>query len=917
MGTLGPETAEGLDRVGSCLQRMASDPGFYDVLGEDEPVRELPYPQEYDYLWTEERDALNLKWDPFSWFRGAENRQAATGLGTLATVLVVGIAYTGILIANSLLAERPKLENDAMCGITTGGQDECWWDCMVVSDSTLSGQAVANLECLSDCFSDASGTRKRKSGKGRRGGKKGRKGGRKGRQISDAGSSCYASLINDVTSKGTCDDGNNPAKDLNIWGWSELPNSCTLDVLESSDDDYYNYDYSEDSGSTSDYEDSGSGSGSGDEYEYPDYPDPMVITEGTCSADTEAALQTAECQAFHAKLPDIIKNTLELVVQFSCKAEVYNKLPWANPSVRKKGKKKRRNKRTRGRLAPISEVDLAAGTRTELNFENTRHRYPWICSLRTRGADPEHLCAVNLLSVPPNPTVIVGSAHCTYQCRDKNDNGVTLPACCCVDSSKGQESCSEDTDKCGTEPKAVEMDGSAAEILCGEWQTGSTTPQTSGEQYNVLLPITEIVRSPNFDAKDRGPEGGSDIAVFKVNDYQLKDSRKNRIYPACLPPKDRSYSEFGVHSGWTKPPTIEFIEKFAKGYNGSYGDFFKQWHYKMRIQEKCADPTKTQAFGLNITYPSNTYYPPASVCALDVTSQSCFSTGDSGPPLMVREADRPMRYFIEGILSFVKGCEQFVFGARSETRFELLQNSENPAAYAKLSCHLPWIADQYGMSYEAEEDETCTKTDSPSPPYDSTCRQTKGTDLTAKEHPCIFPFYYNGTGPYYQCMLFEEENFVYPVFRCPTRNITTKYKDTGINHFEDVLELTQGYCYDIALAQATCDLTLEDGGPDCQRLLDPSATCPDFLRLPPFSTCKNDCPGVRSFGIIGGGAVLVAATGLAGVGPLVAGGGGIAAAGGAGAYATCNPPFCRARSGQCCLLQPGRRPGRFRCPRSC
>ena len=101
---------------------MASDPGFYDVLGEDEPIAELPYPQEYDYLWTEERDALNLKWDPFSWFRGAENRQAGVGLGTLATALVVGIAYTGVIFANSLLAERPKLENDAMCGITTGGQ---------------------------------------------------------------------------------------------------------------------------------------------------------------------------------------------------------------------------------------------------------------------------------------------------------------------------------------------------------------------------------------------------------------------------------------------------------------------------------------------------------------------------------------------------------------------------------------------------------------------------------------------------------------------------------------------------------------------------------------------------------------------------------------------------------------------------
>jgi len=276
-----------------------------------------------------------------------------------------------------------------------------------------------------------------------------------------------------------------------------------------------------------------------------------------------------------------------------------------------------------------------------------------------------------------------------------------------------------------------------------------------------------------------------------------------------------------------------------------------------------------------------------------------------------------MRYFIEGVLSFVKGCEQFVFGPRSETRFALLQNSENPAAYAKLSCHLPWIAEQYGMSYEAEEDETCTKTDSPSPPYDSICRQTKGTDLTAKEHHCIFPFYYNGQGPFNQCMLFEVENFVYPVFRCPTRNITTKWPGTDINHFEEELDLTKGYCYNITLALATCDPDQDNGGPGCQRLLDPNGECSDFLRLPPFSTCKNDCPGVRSFGIIGGGAALLTLSGLAGVGPLAAGGVGLAGAGVGGAYATCNPPFCRARSGQCCPLQPGRRPGRFRCPRSC
>jgi hypothetical protein len=293
---------------------------------------------------------------------------------------------------------------------------------------------------------------------------------------------------------------------------------------------------------------------------------------------------------------------------------------------------------------------------------------------------------------------------------------------------------------------------------------------------------------------------------------------------------------------------------------------------------------------------------------------------------MVREEKRPQRYYIEGILSFVKGCEQLVFGARGKDRlrFNLQQNSENPAAYAKLSCHLPWVADQYGLSYDGVPDPSCSTGTGPTVPfnsthkYDAVCRNTLGSDSLGREEECIFPFYYRGKGPYTTCMLFEEDDFVYPVFRCPIRNITTKFPGTEINHFEETLELTKGYCIDQATAIATCDGVTVDGGPGCIKQLDPSITdCGNSIRLQPFSTCKNDCPGVRSFGIIGGGAVLFAATSLAGQAILPAigiGGAGAAAAG--ATRATCNPPFCVARSGQCCVLQVGPR-GRPRCPRSC
>ena len=328
---------------------------------------------------------------------------------------------------------------------------------MIMSESVLSGQAITNPACLRDCFSSESGP-----------------------------FNCLASLVEDVATKGTCDDGNNPAASLNIWGWSELENDCILEEKE-----YYDY-YG--------------GSGSGDFYY--DYPATMIITAGTCSDSTETALQTDECMTLLAEQPKIIKNTLELLIQYSCTEDVFSSLTFSQ--ARRRSVPIRSLETAIQRLPPLSEVVLDAGTKTELSFENTRHRYPWICSLRTKDLNPEHLCAVNLLAIPPNPTVIVGAAHCTYICKDTetdSDGMRALPPCCCVASDQGQESCSFDAVKCGTAPRAVEMDGRDAEILCGEWQTGAYGQNTSGEEYNVVLPIEEIIRSPNFDAETLGPGG--------------------------------------------------------------------------------------------------------------------------------------------------------------------------------------------------------------------------------------------------------------------------------------------------------------------------------------------------------------------------------------------------------------------------
>ena len=47
--------------------------------------------------------------------------------------------------------KKYRLEDDPMCGVTTGGSEECFWDCEL--ELTEIGIIIAsNPECLFDCF---------------------------------------------------------------------------------------------------------------------------------------------------------------------------------------------------------------------------------------------------------------------------------------------------------------------------------------------------------------------------------------------------------------------------------------------------------------------------------------------------------------------------------------------------------------------------------------------------------------------------------------------------------------------------------------------------------------------------------------------------------------------------------------------
>jgi len=128
---------------------------------------------------------------------------------------------------------------------------------------------------------------------------------------------------------------------------------------------------------------------------------------------------------------------------------------------------------------------------------------------------------------------------------------------------------------------------------------------------------------------------------------------------------------------------------------------------------RCKDPERSAVSAKPLKCPSDTAYPAGTICAKDFSRQACFSPGESGSPLMTLD-DNIERFYMEGILSFVKGrgCDVY---------------SNNPSVYTKLSCFLPWVAEQYGMSYKLpiEKDLFCTEGNPGSISKDPECLQKK------------------------------------------------------------------------------------------------------------------------------------------------------------------------------------------------
>ena len=76
------------------------------------------------------------------------------------------------------------------------------------------------------------------------------------------------------------------------------------------------------------------------------------------------------------------------------------------------------------------------------------------------------------------------------------------------------------------------------------------------------------------------------------------------------------------------------MEENLANYLPFYEDFSKLWHHAMKITY-CRDPLTEVWSGVPFKYPTNSYYPPGTICASELNNEFCPTSGESGSPLMV------------------------------------------------------------------------------------------------------------------------------------------------------------------------------------------------------------------------------------------------------------------------------------------
>jgi len=489
---------------------------------------------------------------------------------------------------------------------------------------------------------------------------------------------------------------------------------------------------------------------------------------------------------------------------------------------------------------------------------------PWLCSLRTRGFRGRHRCGVTLLSgptdsSPDDPTILVGTAHCNYICKERSTGNI-YETCCCRPASS-DSSCVKTSSYCRGDPIFTLAEPSDLQIVCGEYSVESPEPEITSPETEVVLDILEIINHPDYKPNEEpgvgGPIEGNDISVYKVQDSNFRMT-KGVVWPACLP-KETYDPEFrGIIAGWQDSEPAYLFSEGTTLAGFRFSNFFQR---QVQVEEViCRDPAWMN---------TNTYYPQGTVCYRDPSLASCVEFGVSGSGIVRKWREDPDdgrdQYAFVGPLTISKGCDL----ARRPPNFKerVLYRGENPTVVTDATCFMDWIAAQYKVELPQRYEKK------------KSCSQGKGDRGDINKAFCKTSF-----GTY-----------------CDFTALGPNTEGEGEPELWDSCRLLTG--------------------PGREGLVYNINFCIERGPLQRFANCANNCRGVDPNAIIGAGVAAVTAGALGAVGLLapalgIGGIGMVGAAGGAIAtrMATCQAPLCRAGN-QCCRLVAVR--GRIQCPSRC
>jgi len=287
-------------------------------------------------------------------------------------------------------------------------------------------------------------------------------------------------------------------------------------------------------------------------------------------------------------------------------------------------------------------------------------------------------------------------------------------------------------------------------------------PHDYSDEDEIVLNIKRIIKHPNYEPGTnedrRGPYTGYDIAVYQVDDTNLKLERR-KLYPACLP-KPQYESTKGIFAAWLDPEPYYRVndERTLKTYRRNY-QYLKQVQMEEVI---CRDPPWMQ---------SNTYYPPGTVCYRDPSLASCVLFGNSGSGV-IRKFANTGRYSWTGPLSMSKGCDL----ATSQNN-TISYASQNAAVFTDASCFMDWIASQYGlkMPESYKKPDSCTLEKGNKNDIDQ--HFCKGLLIkkneTLKESFCDWTKKDNNSITWDKCRLFSQEGYAYNLHQCMDKDNNT------------------------------------------------------------------------------------------------------------------------------------------------